>query len=123
MALVTAVAISFGAPLTLTAQQPDTTRKTVAPDNTKLNKDHKVTAQNQSNKKADIAITRAVRRAVVRDTALSTYAHNVKIITVRGQVTLRGPVRSDAEKSAVEGKAKSTAGVVGVVNHLTIKTE
>lgn len=123
MALVTVAAISLGAPLTLTAQQPDTIRKTVAADNTGRNKDHQVTAQSQSNTKSDIAITKAVRRAVTRDTALSTYAHNVKVITVGGQVTLMGPVRSTAEKSAIEAKAKATTGVVAVVNHLTIKPE
>lgn len=123
IALVAATAISLGAPPTAPAQQRDTTHTKVAPDNTKRNTDHTVTAQNQSGRKSDIAITRELRRAIVKDTALSGYAHNVKIITVRGTVTLKGPVRSEKEKAVVETKAKGVAGVTQVVNQLTIKPE
>lgn len=55
--------------------------------------------------------------------AWTGYAHNVKIITVRGTVTRKGPVRSEQEKAVVETKAKSIAGVANVVNQLTIKPE
>jgi hypothetical protein len=70
---------------------------------------------------SDRDITAAVRRAVVGDKALSFTAKNVKIITVGGKVTLRGPVKSDDEKSAIEAKAKATPGVGSVDNQLEVK--
>ncbi len=54
------------------------------------------------------------------DKSLSTYAHNVKIIATNGVVTLRGPVRSEDEKAAIEAKAKAVAGMAGVRNRLTV---
>jgi hypothetical protein len=69
----------------------------------------------------DRDITAAIRRSVVGDKALSFSAKNVKIITVGGKVTLRGPVKSDAEKTAIEAKAKSAAGVSEVDNQLEVK--
>jgi osmotically-inducible protein OsmY len=78
------------------------------------------TPEDQSNAKADMAITQAIRKAVVADKGLSTNAHNVKIITTNGAVTLRGPVRSVAEKNSIAEKAKQTAGVRSVDNQLEI---
>ena len=69
----------------------------------------------------DRDITAAVRRAVVADKALSFTAKNVKIITVGGKVTLRGPVKSEDEKSSIEAKAKATTGVSDVDNQLEVK--
>jgi osmotically-inducible protein OsmY len=46
----------------------------------------------------------------MKDKALSSYAHNVKVIAQGGQVTLKGPVRSDDEKRAVEAQATEVAG-------------
>ena len=69
----------------------------------------------------DRDITAAIRRSVVADKALSFSAKNVKIITEGGKVTLRGPVKSDEEKTAIEAKAKSTAGVSAVDNQLEVK--
>ncbi len=54
------------------------------------------------------------------DKNLSTYAHNVKVITQLGQVTLKGPVRSEAEKTTIEAKATEVAGVGKVTNLITI---
>jgi osmotically-inducible protein OsmY len=48
-----------------------------------------------------------VRKAIVSDKALSTYAHNVKVVAQNGTVTLRGPVRSDEEKAKVAQLAQS----------------
>ena len=56
----------------------------------------------------------------MRDKGLSTYAHNVKVIARDGQVTLKGPVRSDAEKLAVEAKATEVVGAGRVVNELSV---
>jgi hyperosmotically inducible protein len=70
---------------------------------------------------ADRDITAAIRRAVVADKGLSFTAKNVKIITVSGKVTLRGPVKSDEEKSSIEAKAKAATGVSEVDNQLEVK--
>jgi osmotically-inducible protein OsmY len=70
--------------------------------------------------KGDQEITRQIRVAVIGDKTLSTYAHNVKIITQNGMVTLRGPVRSEAEKRSIEAKAKTVVGAAQVKNDLTV---
>jgi hyperosmotically inducible periplasmic protein len=78
-----------------------------------------VTAQSES--EADIQISAAVRKAVIDDKALSVNAHNVKITTANGVVTLRGPVKSEQEKSSIESKAKAVAGVSKVDNLLEVE--
>ena len=91
-----------------------------APDNTKVNKEHGKTADQQKENKVDRGITKQIRKALMADKALSTYGHNVKIITVNGTVTLRGPVRTEEEKSSIEAKAKAIPGVNEVKNELTV---
>jgi osmotically-inducible protein OsmY len=76
-------------------------------------------AARQSNQSSDIDITRNIRRAVVKDKTLSTAAHNVTIITKDGKVTLKGRVKSDAEKQTVETAATSVAGTGNVDDQLT----
>ena len=102
------------------AQQPATNTSQTAPDNTKANKTDQLSADKQKNGKHDLAITRDIRRALVADKSLSTYAHNVKVITANGAVTLKGPVRSEEERKAVEAKAVEVAGQGRVANELTI---
>ena len=98
----------------LWAQQDTATPTGVAPDNTKVNQRDRnstePTADQQKANKSDRELTRAVRRALVQDKSLSTYAHNVKIVTQDGVVTLKGPVRSQEEKQAVEAKAAEVVG-------------
>jgi len=94
-----------------------------APDNTSANKDGGKTADQQKENKNDREITRQIRKALVGDKSLSTYAQNVKVITADGTVTLRGPVRSEDEKASIESKAKAVAGVNDVKNELTIVTK
>lgn len=92
-----------------------------APDNTKKNKDQtSPTADQQKMNPADRAITQKIRKAVHDDNSLSTYAHNIKIITQDGKVTLRGPVRSEDEKSNLQSKAVAVAGEANVTNQLEI---
>ncbi len=94
-----------------------------APDNSVQNKDHNYTADQQSNHRSDVQITRDIRRAIVKDKSLSTYAHNVKIITRDGSVTLKGPVASEDEKQSVGSKAEAVTGSADKVdNQLTVKT-
>ena len=76
-----------------------------APDNTKRNKAEATTADQQKNNKADVETTRRIRKSIVDDKALSTYAHNIKIVTEDGQVTLTGPVNTPQEQAAVAAKA------------------
>jgi hypothetical protein len=92
-----------------------------APDNTKKNKDQtSPTADQQKMNPADRAITQKIRKAIHEDKSLSTYAHNIKIITQDGKVTLRGPVRSEEERSNLEAKAVSVAGQENVTNQLEV---
>jgi osmotically-inducible protein OsmY len=98
--------------------------QTPAPDNSKANANSAnstnttSTADGQSNKANDLAITQQIRKSIIADKSLSTYAHNVKIVTVNGTVTLNGVVRDDREKSAVGSKAEAVAA--SVVNDLTV---
>jgi hyperosmotically inducible periplasmic protein len=98
----------------------------VAADNTAKNErdrnDSTKTAGDQSENEADRKITQEVRKSIVDDDKLSTSAQNVKIITNDGQVTLRGPVKTQEEKKAIESKAKQVAGVKNVENQLEIAT-
>ena len=91
------------------------------PDNTKTNKDQTPpTADQQKMNASDTAITQKIRKAIHDDSSLSTYAHNIKIIAQDGKVTLRGPVRSEDEKSNLQAKAVVVAGQDNVINLLEI---
>src|SRR5690349_21159375 len=83
-------------------------------DNTKVNTRDRakgaVTADQQKENAADREITQKIRRALIADKTLSTYGHNVKIVAQNGQVTLKGPVRTEEEKKIVEAKAAEVAG-------------
>ena len=79
-----------------------------------------LTAMDQSNKPADLSISREIRKAVVEDADLSTEAKNVKIITIDGAVTLRGPVKNAEEKADIENKAVRVAGQGNVHNQLEV---
>jgi hyperosmotically inducible protein len=100
------------------AQTPDTSKP---PDNSKQNKNHAQTADDQTNEKSDRATTQKIRKAIMADKNLSTYAHNVKIITTNGAVTLKGPVQSEDEKQKVASEAASVVGQDKVTNDLTVK--
>ena len=91
------------------------------PDNTTQNKSQSPTADNQSNAQNDRMLAQQVRKAIVADKDLSTYAHNVKVIVANGEVTLKGPVKSDDEKQKVAADASSVAAADKIVNQLTVK--
>ena len=97
----------------------------VPPDNSAVNVRDRdpaaVTAGQQSNAKSDVELTRKIRRAVVKDGSLSMLAHNVKIISANGSVTLRGPVKTEEEKTAIASKAQAIAGADKVDNQLEVK--
>ncbi len=99
-----------------------TSASQTSPDDTAHNKRHNTTADQQGNSKADIEMTASIRKSVLADKSLSTYAHNVKIITNNGVVTLRGPVRSQDEEQAIVEKATAAAGGSDkVINRITVK--
>jgi len=94
------------------------------PDNTKANKkdrsDAAVTADKQKMNASDRELAQKIRKAIVADKTLSTYAHNVKVVARDGSVTLKGPVRSAEEKAAVEAKATEVAGAGKVTSEITV---
>jgi osmotically-inducible protein OsmY len=96
------------------AQEPRSDKPPTASDNTKLNQQDRnsdrVTADQQKENPSDLSITREIRKELIDDKSLSAYAHNVKIITQNGTVTLKGPVRTEEEKRMVEAKAASVSG-------------
>ncbi len=104
------------------AQEP---AQPTAPDNTKVNERDRSkdepTADQQKDNRSDQDITQQIRQSIMKDKSLSTYAHNIKIITQNGQVTLKGPVRSEDEKKTVETKAAEVAGENKVTSQLDIK--
>jgi hyperosmotically inducible periplasmic protein len=109
------------------AQEPSTQQATPAPDNTKVNERDRSqaepTADQQKDNRSDRDITQQIRQSIMKDKSLSTYAHNVKIVTQDGQVTLKGPVRSEDEKKAIEAKATEVAGEHKVTSELNIKPQ
>lgn len=81
-----------------------------------------LTPEDQKENRADRKITAAIRRAVIRNKSLSLDAHNAKIITRDGVVTLRGPVENTAEKTKLQTIAQKIKGVKQVDNQLEPKT-
>lgn len=105
------------------AQTPEPAPK---PDNTKVNKrDRKegaVTADQQKMNATDRELTRKIRSSIMADKALSTNAHNIKIISRDGMVTLKGPVNSPSEKETVMEKAVAVAGSPDkITDQITVK--
>lgn len=116
-------------PINSATTPTDTTDKRVqespSGDNSVRNKIHDgntaVSAEEQSNDKSDVEITRKIRQSIVKDKSLSTNAHNVKIITVKGSVVLKGPVANNDEKLKVEQSAAKVAGKEKVVSEIEVK--
>ena len=119
-------------PTTVTANHPVTTERPVATTepvdrtNTGVNvRDRDSTAKtplDQNENKADIKITADIRKQVVAK-KLSVNAHNVKIITQDGKVTLRGPVKTEDEKQTIEEIALAVAGADKVDNQLEVNND
>jgi osmotically-inducible protein OsmY len=93
-------------------------------DNTKMNKGDAskgaTTADQQKMNPNDRTITQKIRAEIMKDKSLSTYAHNIKIITQDGKVTLKGPVRSQDEKAVVEEKAAAIVGDGNITSEIDI---
>jgi osmotically-inducible protein OsmY len=119
------VAIAFGFLACQAVPSAAAQDKPPAADNTKVNQRDRSktapTADQAKNAPNDRDIMQKIRKAVMGDKSLSTYAHNVKIISQNGKVTLKGPVRSDEEKSKIEQMATEVAGAGNVTDQITVK--
>ncbi len=117
------VALAAGLIIGTAVGHAQTTSQT-APDNTKVNARDRgaaaKTADRQGNGKGDLDLTREIRRAILADKDLTTYAHNIKVITRDGHVTLKGPVHTPDEKAALEATATKIAGAGHVTNQISV---
>ncbi len=108
--LVCGIALSGALLIPGTVQARQDTQQP-APDNTKVNKRDRNSAEHTAdqakNNLSDREVMRQIRRNVVKDKSLSTYGHNVKIISQHGKVTLKGPVNSEDEKRQLSNSSQS----------------
>jgi len=109
------------------AAADDKENEPVAADNTDKNERDRdaptLTPGDQGESEADRTITQQVRKGIVGHDGLSMTAENVKIITVDGVVTLRGPVKDAQERSTIATVAQGVAGVKRVDNQLEIASQ
>src|SRR5262245_50659555 len=107
-----------------TADRPTATPAQTAPDNPGHNirdrSGNTLTPGDQSENQADRTLTQHIRRELMADKSLSNDAKNIKIVTIDGVVTLRGPVNTVKEKSTIETKAQSIAGANNVDSQLEV---
>lgn len=71
----------------------------------------------------DDAMVAKIRKAIKDDKAIAIYAESIKVIARDGTVSLKGPVRTDAEKKAIGAKADAIAGEANVMNNLMVAPE
>ena len=121
-AMTLVATLIFSAALAAAPRQQ--TNSQTAPDNSRMNQRDRQsgspTADQQPENAADRDTAAKIRSSIMSDKSLSTYAHNVKIITQNGKVTLRGPVRSDEEKKIIVDKAREIAGADNVTDELQV---
>jgi hypothetical protein len=102
-----------------------TTDETADADNTRINvrdrQDQTLTPLNQGNSKADVATTAQIRKEILAAKDMSVNAQNVKIITIDGQVTLRGPVNTAEEKRLIREIADRSTHSGDVDNQLEVQ--
>lgn len=94
------------------------------PDNSNQNRsqaNQSLSADQQGSSKSDREITTKFRKAIIAEKDLSTYAHNIKIITVNGAVTLKGPVKSEDEKTKIAAIAGNVVSPDKITNELSVK--
>lgn len=105
---------------TTAGNPPGNTPANTDADNSRVNTRDRssaaLTPMDQGGSESDRKITQQIRQALMKNKSLSFTAKNVKIITINGKVTLRGPVISEAERSAVEADARRAAGSLAQVD-------
>ena len=127
LVLQKAFRIALFAPFLLSSWAVASAQQTTDPqaDNTKVNQrdrnSNEATADQQKANRSDRDITQQIRKSIASDKSLSTNGHNVKVITQNGMVTLKGPVRSEEEKKAVEEKAAEVAGADKVTSEIDVQ--
>jgi osmotically-inducible protein OsmY len=121
IAIIAMTALSLAA---CEEKKTDAPAKTDA-DNTKQNErdrsDSTMKPGDQKENSADLGITQTIRQDIVKSDGLSMDAKNVKVVTAEGVVTLRGPVKSEEEKTQIEKIAAAATGVKRVDNQLEVK--
>lgn len=121
--LATTAFVSFNTSIAFS--QDNSVNAETPADNTNINQrdrsSQELTADQAGQHLSDRDIMQKIRKSVVADKSLSTYAHNIKIIATKGTVTLKGPVRSDDEKQNIIQKATDIAGENNVVDQISIK--
>ncbi len=80
-----------------------------------------LTPIDQGESAADLRQTANIRKALVADATLSLDAHNIKIITNKGLVTLRGVVDSIDEHKRVNRIVQQTVGTEIFDDQLRVK--
>src|SRR5688572_22274779 len=114
---VISFALGTSSPVLVSAQGPTQAQ----PKTGRGARDEAPTAQAQSNLPADVKLTQEIRRALVKDAAVSGSAKNVQVIAVDGKVTLRGLVNTAEEKVCVLEAAKKHANATHLADHLEVK--
>jgi len=101
--------------------KPSSTKADNTAVNTRDRKAGAVTADQQKMNASDRTLTQKIRKSLMADKGLSMYAHNIKIVTMNGMVTLKGPVKSEDEKTAVMAKAVEVTGASDkVTNQISV---
>src|SRR5260370_34881495 len=67
-------------------------------------------SKDTSSPAGDTELASKVRKAITDDPTLASTAHNIKVVSHAGTVTLRGKVNSNDEKETIFSKAKEVAG-------------
>ncbi len=122
------VVLIFSSLMTFTslslAQTSDKVSNKPSADNSKINERDttakELTADQQKSNASDSEISAKIRRDIMQEKNMSTYAQNIKIITVNGKVTLKGPVRSTVEENNILKYARTLVGASNVVNEIEI---
>ncbi|HVU02759.1 MAG TPA: BON domain-containing protein [Polyangiaceae bacterium] len=108
---------------TSTTSPPRTTSDVAGDDSANNSRDRNggtLLPTDQGESKPDLQITQEIRQALMKEPSLSFTAKNVKIITEKGRVTLRGAVKNDGERSLVVSDAERIAGTGNVDNQLDL---
>ena len=114
------LALSLSSFSAFSATDKTANREVVEKDNTALNRNNQVTAEDQAKgSKADVEVTRQLRAKLMADDKLSMNAHNIKIITIGKTITLEGPVDNREEKAKIEALARGMATNKKIHNKLT----
>lgn len=113
--LLTALTISVSCWAVDSATEADNSGKNKRDDSVT-----EVTADNQSNNKTDLEITRKIRAELMSKKNLSTYAHNIKIIVSGKQIVLKGPVRTKGEIKTITNVAHNMAPDLKIKNELEV---